>query len=369
MANEETGTGKAKKTSKDTGDQAGKSGKAGMGAKASEGEEAGKAPPPTEVKAAGGEKGDGIDASRARLSAAGRNDACPCGSGKKYKKCHLIGDETATAPVPEAPDARKTLANAWALFEQRRPGAAEREFRAALALDATLVDARVGIGMARLSASDLETARAELGAVVKDAEPEFEKLRSEKVTDAFTRPEVQPIIRAAHALGCLAYDQERYDEAIADLERVFSIDNGAVGTEARLIAGKSRMKQGKPAEAITLLEPAVTAETGGARAQMGLALAHFASGDEAKARTALTAALAANPHFGKAVLGRIRRHVENVAGTQPGTVEEALVYSQTYGDAWTDDAKAFLTKALDEASAKPAAKPAAEAPEAPPAAP
>jgi hypothetical protein len=28
-----------------------------------------------------------------RLKNAGRNDDCPCGSGKKYKKCHLREDE------------------------------------------------------------------------------------------------------------------------------------------------------------------------------------------------------------------------------------------------------------------------------------
>ena len=28
-----------------------------------------------------------------RLKNTGRNDACPCGSGKKYKKCHLPQDE------------------------------------------------------------------------------------------------------------------------------------------------------------------------------------------------------------------------------------------------------------------------------------
>jgi preprotein translocase subunit SecA len=28
-----------------------------------------------------------------RLSSTGRNDTCPCGSGKKYKKCHLLKDE------------------------------------------------------------------------------------------------------------------------------------------------------------------------------------------------------------------------------------------------------------------------------------
>ncbi len=29
-----------------------------------------------------------------RLKSTGRNDRCPCGSGKKYKKCHLIVDES-----------------------------------------------------------------------------------------------------------------------------------------------------------------------------------------------------------------------------------------------------------------------------------
>jgi len=28
-----------------------------------------------------------------RLTSTGRNDTCPCGSGKKYKKCHLAEDQ------------------------------------------------------------------------------------------------------------------------------------------------------------------------------------------------------------------------------------------------------------------------------------
>jgi hypothetical protein len=45
----------------------------------------------------------------------GRNDPCPCGSGKKYKQCHLAADEAkeraarakaaAEAPVPATPEA------------------------------------------------------------------------------------------------------------------------------------------------------------------------------------------------------------------------------------------------------------------------
>jgi thioredoxin-like negative regulator of GroEL len=284
---------------------------------------------------------------QARLASAGRNDPCPCGSGKKYKKCHLAGDEAGVITPPKAPDAREMLANAWGLFEQRRPGAAEKEFRAALALDPNLVDARVGIGMARLSANDVEVARTELSAVVEAADKDFAKLREDKVTDAFSRPEAQPFLRAAHALGCLAYDQARYADSYTDLERVFSVDSGAVGTEARLIAAKALMKQDKAAEAVTVLEPAAKAESGASRVQMGLALAQFVAGAKTEAKTALEAALAANPHFAKAVLGRIRRRVENLAGSQPGSVEEALVYAQTYGDAWTDDAKAMLAETLD----------------------
>ncbi|MES1166330.1 MAG: SEC-C metal-binding domain-containing protein, partial [Verrucomicrobiota bacterium] len=96
------------------------------------------------------------DEARARLAVTGRNDACPCGSGKKYKKCHLVGDEQAAAPPRAEPDAQELLASAWRLFEQRRPGAAEKEFKAALALDDKLTDARVGIGMARLAAGNAD---------------------------------------------------------------------------------------------------------------------------------------------------------------------------------------------------------------------
>ena len=40
--------------------------------------------------------------------------------------------------------------------------------------------------------------------------------------------------------------------------------------------------------------------------------------------------------------------MENVAGARPGSLEEALLYAQTYGDVWTDPAKKFLETVLDE---------------------
>ena len=67
-----------------------------------------------------------------------------------------------------------------------------------------------------------------------------------------------------------------------------------------------------------------------------------------------TAALEVNAHYGKTLLGRIRRRVDNVAGAMPGSIEEALLYAQTYGDVWTEAAKKFLEKTLDEKPAKAA---------------
>jgi tetratricopeptide (TPR) repeat protein len=283
-----------------------------------------------------------------RLHAAGRNDACPCGSGKKYKKCHLQADEAAALAPVAAPDAQELLMNGWRLFEQRRPGAAEKEFKAALAAKPELLDARVGIGMARLSAGNADGAKEELSAVMAAGQKDADELRAKGVKDAFTKAEAQPYLRAAHALGCLSFDQERYEDAAKDLELVYAIDEGTVGTEARLVAAKSLMKLERAADAATVLEPATKSEGGGGRAQVGLALAHFTAGAEDRARAALDAALVANPHYGKVLLGRVRRRVENIAGTQPGSLEEALVYGQTYGDAWTDAAKKFLEKALDD---------------------
>jgi tetratricopeptide (TPR) repeat protein len=295
------------------------------------------------------------EAAQRRLASTGRNDLCSCGSNKKYKKCHLFEDEKMGHAAAEAPNAQLVMAQGWRLFEQRRPGAAEREFKAALALDPDLMDAHVGIGMARLSSGNSDGARTELEIVSNAGAAAADELRGKNVKDAFSRTEAQSFIRACHALGCLAYDQERYEDAARELERVYSIDEGNVGSEARLIAAKAMMKQEKAAEAAAILEPAVAHEVLAGRAKLGLSLALFSQGKEAEARTALGGALASNPHFGRALLGKIRKQVENLAGATAGSLEEAVVYNQTFGDVWTDAAKAFLEKALSEKAGEPAA--------------
>ncbi len=90
----------------------------------------------------------------------------PLRLGQEVQEVHLAVDEQAAAPPVSTPDAQEHLAEGWRLFEQRRPGAAEKEFRAALAIDGKLTDAQVGIGMARLAAGNSDGAREELSVVL-----------------------------------------------------------------------------------------------------------------------------------------------------------------------------------------------------------
>src|SRR5688500_13029234 len=106
------------------------------------------------------------ETAKLRLAQTGRNDPCACGSGKKYKKCHLQEDEALASPPAGPPDPQELIAGGWRLFEQRRPGAAEKEFRKALQLKPDLPEALVGVGMARLQTNDHDGARKELSEVI-----------------------------------------------------------------------------------------------------------------------------------------------------------------------------------------------------------
>ena len=294
---------------------------------------------------------DKVEAARARLAGTGRNDPCFCGSGKKYKKCHLAPDEAAVSTPPKAPDPDELLAAGWQLFEQRRPAAAEKEFRAALVLKPEWPDALVAIGLARLRSGDQDAARKEFNDVLRISDKLATELRESGAKDGFSRKEAQAYLRASHALGCLAFDQERYQDALVDLERVYAVDEGAVGTEARLIAGAALLKLKQPADAVPILAVASKSATGASRALLSLGLAQFAAGDQAAARTAILAALEANAHFGLAVTGRIPSRAANLGAATPGSREEALGYAQTFGDLWDEAAKGFLKEVMAGGSA------------------
>ncbi len=308
------------------------------------------------------EKDTKLEAARAHLASLGRNDPCHCGSGKKYKKCHLAEDESVTVVPPAAPDADELLASGWRLFEQRRPGAAEKEFRAALALKPDWGDALVAIGLAKLRGGDQDGARKEFNEVLRVSESLAAELKASGAKDAFSRKEAQAYLRASHALGCLAFDQERYDDALADLERVYSVDQGPVGSEARLIAAAAQLKLKKPADAVPILKVAAEAEAGAGRALMSLGLAQFAAGDKEAAQASLQKGLEANTHFGSVLINRAGGMPNNLGTAAAGSREEAQAYAQTFGDTWDEAAKAFLKDVMAERNKRAKASAAAPAP-------
>jgi tetratricopeptide (TPR) repeat protein len=215
-----------------------------------------------------------------------------------------------------------------------------------------------------LQSGDNEGARKEFSEVQRVSEKVASELRSAGSKDAFTRKEAQAYVRSCHALGCLAFDEKKYDEALVELERVYAIDEGAVGTEARLIAGIALVKLSRAAEAVTVLEVASKSEAGAGRAPLSLALAHFLAGNSDAAEKALDQALTANPHFGKVLLGRVPKRAANLGGATPGSREEAFGYLQTYGDAWEEPAKKFLETFVDKQTASRKSAGAEVAPEA-----
>ena len=58
--------------------------------------------------------------SRKRSNKTGRNDPCPCGSGRKYKRCH--GDPTGGGPVPAAIKQSIEAHKAQELLRQHQQG-------------------------------------------------------------------------------------------------------------------------------------------------------------------------------------------------------------------------------------------------------
>lgn len=62
-----------------------------------------------------------------RLKATKRNDVCPCGSGKKYKKCHLAEDQAAQNAADAKAEAARAAAAAAAEAEAEAENDAEAE--------------------------------------------------------------------------------------------------------------------------------------------------------------------------------------------------------------------------------------------------
>ena len=105
----------------------------------------------------------------------------------------------------------------WKLFEQRRPGAAEKAFRAALALDAGELDAQVGLGLSVLSGGKEDEAVEALDKALEMGSAAADVVRGEGASDAFERPTTRSYIRAAHTPGLPALRKRGHGQGAARL--------------------------------------------------------------------------------------------------------------------------------------------------------
>ena len=195
------------------------------------------------------------------MSATGRNDPCPCGSGKKYKRCcGLAGAVAARLPPREAgPDPREI----GALVAQANTGAhaaAERGARELLAKHP-----RAGILWKLLSVALLRQGKAAL--------PELQQAALLTPDDA----------EAQGNLGAALCDLGRWDEALPSLRRALSIDprnlkSAADAANALFMSGRVEEAAGGYRRVIEL-DP----RSADAHNNLGLCLASLGRRDEAVA--------------------------------------------------------------------------------------
>ena len=116
------------------------------------------------------------------MSKVGRNDPCPCGSGKKYKKCCMMkdeslesgtssdaGEDTSLAPSDERTERHRPKARAAEIenlfrralncLDRKEFDRAARAFRSVLSLDPTHYEALTGLGRCLAETGMREEAR------------------------------------------------------------------------------------------------------------------------------------------------------------------------------------------------------------------
>ena len=185
----------------------------------------------------------------AQPPAVGRNEPCPCGSGRKYKQCH--GALGAAATVPAAPPDAGALARAgMTLHQQGDLAAAEARYQAALALEPSQPLALHYLGVVRYQQGALDAALPLLEAAVAavPAEPEFH-----------------------NNLGLALTAADRADAAIAAYRAALALRSDHVGAWNNL--GLALQAGNRVGEAIAAFREAVARAPQFAQAQWNLALA------------------------------------------------------------------------------------------------
>jgi tetratricopeptide (TPR) repeat protein len=178
------------------------------------------------------------ESSLARPPVVGRNEPCPCGSGKKYKQCHgaLAAGTAAPAPAaPTGPDAR--VAAGLALHQRGDQAGAEREYRAALAAAPEHPTALHYLGVVLYQRRELDAALPllERSAQAVPGEPEFHNnlglalAASDRTDEAIASYRRVLALKPDHAvawnnLGLALQERNEFGDAIAAFRRAIDLD-------------------------------------------------------------------------------------------------------------------------------------------------
>jgi tetratricopeptide (TPR) repeat protein len=187
---------------------------------------------------------------------AGRNDPCPCGSGKKYKRC--CGLERAAAPPPVSPDSQQ-IGALVGLVNQGHLNEAEHKTRALLTMhpDLGTLWKILSVALARQGKDALQALRRttelmphdaeahrNLGAALHDRGQWAESLGSLDRALAIQPHDVDALLDAANALRAL----RRAAAAVPLYQRALQLDPRLV--EAQNNLGNAFLELGQYDEAV-----------------------------------------------------------------------------------------------------------------------
>jgi tetratricopeptide (TPR) repeat protein len=142
-------------------------------------------------------------AGAAMQPAVGRNDPCPCGSGKRYKHCHgAVGAPSATPSGATPPSTQQRMAAALAKHQRGDSAAAEAIYRDVLAREPAHAVARHYLGVIEYQRGALDAALPllEASAAAVREEPEFHNNLGLAYAAADREPDAIAEYRAALAL-------------------------------------------------------------------------------------------------------------------------------------------------------------------------
>ncbi len=242
-----------------------------------------------------------------------RNDPCPCGSGKKYKKCCLGKAASASAPPPIA----AWLHTASQYHQTGRLAEAEALYRDVLAQAPDHPQALHRLGILAYQLGHLETAQALVSRAIEvdgtDASQhnDLGQIYQARGRLAEAAACYQQVIRTRpggpvfNNLGIVYFDQGKYDEAVSCFLQAQAIDPRLAEPYNNL--GNTYIKLRHYAAAIPYLQQAVKVKPAYAEAHNHLGIAYFELGELEKAATCHQKALSLNPDFAEALtnLGNI----------------------------------------------------------------